>query len=59
LFQQLRENGGFVLLSWGQQERHQLALPFRSEVDFGAETTPAAAERFGVRVPPFAPAACW
>jgi len=28
---------GFVLLPRGQEQRHELALPFGTEVDFGAE----------------------
>ena len=42
----------------GQDEDDRLALPLGPHVDFGAEATPAATERFCCRVPPFAPAAC-
>ena len=59
LLQELFEDGRFVLLAGGQQEGQQLAPTLRAEMDFGGEAAPAAAERLGRRVPPFAPAACW
>jgi hypothetical protein len=52
------EDRRLVLLPRGQDERQQLTTSFRSEMDFGTEPTPAAAEGFGRWVPFFAPAAC-
>src|SRR5213076_1338602 len=59
LVQEGLEHGGLVLLPRGQHQRHRLATALGAEVDLGAEPAAAAAERFGRRVPPFAPAACW
>jgi hypothetical protein len=56
--QQRLEDRRLVLLPRGQDERQQLTTSFRSEMDFGTEPTPAAAEGFGRWVPFFAPAAC-
>ncbi|MDB5059723.1 MAG: hypothetical protein JWO59_3195, partial [Chloroflexi bacterium] len=52
------QRGLVVALATGQGEDDRLALPLGPQVDFGGEPTPRAAERFGRRVPPFAPAAC-
>jgi hypothetical protein len=59
LFQQLLEDGRFVLLARGEHQGQQLATALRAEVDFGGEPAPAAPEGFLRRVAPFAPAACW
>ena len=59
LFQELLEDRRFVLLAGRQGQRQQLAVALRAEVDLRREAAPAAPERFGRRVPPFAPAACW
>jgi len=58
LVEQLIKHGRLVLLAWGEHYRQRLALAFGTEMDFGAESALAAAERLGFRVPPFAPAAC-
>ena len=47
-----------VPLCRGEDEGHELATPVGPQVDFGAETAPAAAEGFRRWVPCFAPAAC-
>jgi hypothetical protein len=53
-----RQRDLVVALPTGQDEDDRLALPFGPDVDFGADATPRAAERFGRGVPFFAPAAC-
>lgn len=55
---ELGKNGRLVPLSWGEHKSHEPAIAFRSEVHFGTEAAPAAAEGFGLWVPFFAPAAC-
>jgi hypothetical protein len=55
---ELCKDDRLVPLSRGEHEGHQLATPFGSQVDFGTEPAPAAAEGFGLWVPFFAPAAC-
>jgi hypothetical protein len=55
LFADLR----LVSLPRCKHKGHQLAAPFSSQVDFGAEPAPAPAEGFSLWVPFFAPAACW
>jgi hypothetical protein len=59
LSHELFESRRFVPLTRGQDECHQLAVAFGSDVDLGAEAALTAAERFRRRVPFFAPAACW
>jgi hypothetical protein len=59
VFHQGLKDGGLVLLARRQEQRHKLAVPFRTEMDFGTEAALAPAERFGVCSPFFAPAACW
>jgi len=55
---QCRERHLVVPLPRGQDEDDRLALALGPDVDFGAEPTARAAERFGRGIPPFAPAAC-
>jgi hypothetical protein len=52
------EDHGLVALPRREHEGHQLAAPFGPHMDFGTETTPAAAYGFGLWGPCFAPAAC-
>lgn len=47
-----------VPLSRRQDEDDRLAVALGPDVDLGAEAAPRATERFGLWVPPFAPAAC-
>jgi hypothetical protein len=47
-----------VALPRREQEGDRLAVAFGPQVDFGAEATLAASERFGLWGPFFAPAAC-
>jgi hypothetical protein len=56
--EELFEDHRFVPLSRGEDESHQLAAPFGSQMDFGTEPTPAPTQRFGLWVPFVAPAAC-
>jgi hypothetical protein len=56
---QLLEDGRFVLLARSEQDGQRLALALGLEVHLGREAALAAPQRFGFRVPPFAPAACW
>jgi len=48
------EGDGFVPLARGQDQRHEVAPAFGTEVNFGAEAALAAPERFGLR-PLFCP----
>jgi hypothetical protein len=50
---------GLMPLPRRQPQGHEVSPAFGAEVDFGAAPSLAAAERFGVRAPFFAPAACW
>ena len=45
------EGYGFVPLTRREDQRHQLAPAFRTEMDFGTEAALTAAEGFGLRVP--------
>src|SRR5262245_25354048 len=45
------EGHGFVPLARGEDQRHQLAPAFRTEMDFCTEAALAAAERFGLWAP--------
>jgi hypothetical protein len=57
--QELCEDLRLVSLPRREDKGHQLAAPFSSPVDFGAETAPAPAEGFSLWGPFWAPAACW
>lgn len=57
-FRQGRQRLLVVPLPSGQDEDDRLALALGPDVDLGAEAAPRATERFGLWVPPFAPAAC-
>jgi hypothetical protein len=59
VFQQGLKRRRFMPLARGQDDRDGLAVAVGAEMDFGAEATLAPAQRFGCRVPVFAPAACW
>src|SRR3954454_179232 len=59
LLQQALEGGRLVALARRQDHRHRLAAALGPEMDLRREAALAPAERFGRRVPPFAPAACW
>lgn len=45
------ESHGFVPLPWGEDQRHQLAPTFRTDMDFRTEAALTATERFGLWVP--------
>ena len=49
------EGDGFVPLARREDQRHQLAPAFRTEMDFGTEAALTAAEGFGLRVPSVGP----
>lgn len=49
------EGDGFVPLARREDQRHQLAPAFRTEMDFGTEAALTAAECFGLRVPGVGP----
>jgi hypothetical protein len=49
------EGDGFVPLARREDQRHQLAPAFRTEMDFGTEAALTAAEGFGLRVPGVGP----
>jgi hypothetical protein len=50
---------GFMPLAWCQDEGQELPYFCGAEMDVRAETALAAAERFGLGIPCFAPAAGW
>jgi hypothetical protein len=49
------EGAGFVPLARRENQRHQLAPAFRTEMDFGTEAALTTAERCGLRVPGVGP----
>jgi hypothetical protein len=49
------EGDGFVPLARREDQRHQRAPAFRTEMDFGTEAALTAAEGFGLRVPSVGP----
>ncbi len=49
----------FMAFARREHDRYRLAGTVASKMDFGAEPALAAAQRLGLWVPPFAPAACW
>jgi len=49
------EGYGFVPLSRGEDQRHQLTPAFCADMHFGAETALTAAKRFGLRAPGVGP----
>ena len=49
----------FMPLARREHNRYRLAGTVASKMDFGAEPALAAAQRLGLWVPLFAPAACW
>ena len=49
------EGDGFVPLARREDQRHQLAPAFRTEMDFGTEAALTAADCFGLRVPGVGP----
>jgi hypothetical protein len=53
--QQRFESDGFVPLARREDQRHQRAPAFRTEMDCGTEVALTAAERFGLRVPRVSP----